>query len=211
MIEKEFSIKRSFLDGKMRKLIFNENFLKFENRDLREDPFTTFPKDEIVEYRFGIRWIRFELTYGREYQLYIRNKKNETIKVSFKSYLGRKKKILHHQFNEILDALWDFYFADLINSFLMKHENGESFSIGGVDFTETAVTINVSGLFSLKKTVIRWENVRTRNYQSYFCIYSNENPTDINRGYDYFEDWNTSVLYSVLRTILRDKGIEKYS
>jgi hypothetical protein len=92
MKEIEFRFKRSFTDGKARELIFNEKFLKFEDKDFADNLHTIFAKEQITDYRFGIRWIRFELTYGREYQIFVRNSENKIIKISFKSYLGRKKK-----------------------------------------------------------------------------------------------------------------------
>jgi hypothetical protein len=210
MDDKKFLFKRSFKDNKLRELIFNEEFLRFEDKDLLNDLHTTFAKEEIADYRFGIRWIRFELTYGREYQIFIRNKEKKVIKISFKSYFGRKKDIFHKLNFEILRGLWDFYFSDIVNDFIVKHNSNYEFSIGDVLFRKDNIEINVSGILNQKRIVIPWEKIRTHSYYSYFSIYSAENPADINRGYSYKEDWNTNVLYSVLRTLLRDKGIETY-
>ena len=77
-------------------------------------------------------------------------------------------------------------------------------------FNKDYIELHISGIVSQKRIRISWENVRSRNYFTYFSIYSNENPAEINRGYSYKEDWNTNVLYSVTRTILETKGIEKY-
>jgi hypothetical protein len=209
MEEKKFIIKRSFSDGHQRELIINKNFIKFENKDTT-NPFTIFQGYEITDYRFGIRWIRFELTYGREYQIFVRNKNNETIKISFKSYFGRKKNILHRLYINILDELWTAFFSEKVDKYLEKFEKGVEFSIGDVLFNKDYIELHISGIVSQKRIRISWKNVRSRNYFTYFSIYSNENPAEINRGYSYKEDWNTNVLYSVTRTILETKGIEKY-
>jgi hypothetical protein len=66
----------------------------------------------------------------------------------------------------------------------------------------------VNGIIKEEPKTIPWEEVRTRDYRNYFAIYSIENPTNINRGYNYKDDWNTGVLYSVVRTILNTKKIE---
>ncbi|CAA7197200.1 hypothetical protein CHRY9293_03254 [Chryseobacterium potabilaquae] len=95
-------------------------------------------------------------------------------------------------------------------STIIKHKNKEIFSIGDVHFDNKNISINVSGIFSQKRVKISWESVRTKNYFTYFAVYSQQNPKEINRSYYYLEDWNTNILYSVLRTILRDKGIESY-
>ena len=209
MEEKKFVFKRSFSDGANRELVLNENFLKFADKDF-ENPFTVFEKNEIKDYRFGIRWIRFELTYGREYQIFIRNIENQVIKLSFKSYFGRKKQVLHNLYADILDDLWERYFSNIVDELLNKYENNEEFSIADVHFKKDGIELNISGIFNQKRVEIVWENIRTKAYHTYFSIYSTENPAELNRGYNYKEDWNTNVLYSVLRTILKRKGIEKY-
>lgn len=211
MEEKIFFIKRGFRDNALRKLVFNQNFLKFENNDFAENLNTVFQKDEIKDFRYGIRWIKFELTYGREYQIFIRNKEDNILKITFKSYLGRKRDILHKQYAEIVDGLWDYYFSDIINELINRYNDGKEFTIGDVHFTKENISLNISGIFNQKRVSIPWENVRTKNYYTYFSIYSVENPQDLNRGYNYHQDWNVSVLYSVVRTILKNKEIETYN
>jgi hypothetical protein len=209
MEEKKFVFKRSFSDGANRELIINKNFLKFADKDF-ENPYTIFEKNEIKDYRFGIRWIRFELTYGREYQIYIRNFENQVIKLSFKSYFGRKKQELHNLYVDILDELWERYFSYNVDELLNKYENNEEFTIADVYFKKEGIELNISGIFNQKRVEIVWKNIRTKTYHTYFSIYSTENPANLNRGYNYKEDWNTNVLYSVLRTILKRKGIESH-
>lgn len=209
MEEKRFLFKRRFTAGHFNELIMNEHFLKLENKDA-ENSSLLFTKDEIKDYRYGIRWIQFELTYGREYQIFIRNKENKILKVSFKSYLGRKREILHSLYAEIVDGLWDYYFIHIINDFLEKYNIGEEFSIGDVLFNTDFIELSVSGVFRQKRIIVPWEKVRTKNYYTYFSIYSTDNAAEINSVYNYMDDWNVSVLYSVIRYILQNKGIEKY-
>lgn len=180
MDEKKFVIKRGFSDGYSRELIINNNFLKFEDKDTANNRFTIFKSSEITDYRFGIRWIRFELTFGREYQIFVRNKDNKTIKISFKSYFGRKRNILHRQYIDIQDELWLSFFGKMVDNYLEKFEKEIEFSIGDVLFNVNYIELNVSGIVNQKKVKIFWNNVRTRNYFTYFSIYSVENPTEIN-------------------------------
>jgi hypothetical protein len=57
MIQKEFVIRRGITDNHPRQLIINENFLTFESNDLATNQFTTFSKDQIAEYSFGVKWM----------------------------------------------------------------------------------------------------------------------------------------------------------
>lgn len=210
MKETILNIRRGITDNCSRQLIINENLISFEDKDIVNDTFTTFNKDEIIAYRFGIKWTTFYFTFGREYQIFIKNKLGKEIKISFKTYLGNKKHDYHSKYQEILDSLWDNFFLDIINSCIDKHNNGEDFQIENVLFTRDYISLKVDKLLKQKEIKILWNDIRTKNYHTYFSIYSIINPTDINRAFNYLDDWNTGIIYSVLRTILRDKNIESY-
>lgn len=209
--ESEFLIRRGLTDNYPRKLKINEESVEFENSDLYSVPFTLFKKEDIVEYKFGIHWMQYKFVFGREYLIFIRNNENKILKINFKTYFGNKKKEYHIQFKEILDLLWDFHFKDVANNFIEKHKNGEDFKIGEVGFSKDFITIHVSGVLNEIEKSIPWDKIRTRSYQTYFAIYSNDDARNINRGFSYLKDWNTSILYSVLRALLREKGIENYN
>lgn len=206
--EINLTIKRGFLDSRKRQLIISPDFIQFEDKDLHNAPFTRFEKDEISAYRFGINWIKgFEFTIGREYQIFIRNTDNKTLKINFKSFYGIKKNELYKQYSEIIKAIWEFYFGDITNTLLNEFRNGQNIEVGKVLISLEGVTITASGLFKEQRKLIPWEKVGTKDYQTYFNIHSIEDTVNINRIYSYLSDWNTGVLYSVIRTILRDKQL----
>jgi hypothetical protein len=209
MEQKEFVIKRGITDNYPRQLILDENFLKFENKDLRNNEFTTFNKKDIAEYSFGIKWMRYKFVFGREYVISIRNYENQVIKINFKTYLGRKKKEYHQLCNEIIGTLWDYYFDELTSDFIKKQEAGEEFKIGEVVFNQKGLTIISNASLRQKSVMIPWEKVATRSYVTYFAIYSMDDAINVNRGYSYLNDWNTIVLYSAVETILKRKKLKE--
>ncbi|MCL1668958.1 hypothetical protein M2T82_12890 [Elizabethkingia ursingii] len=206
-----FNIRRSILDSLKRELIISEDYLKFQNKDTKENSFSTLNKEEIIAYRCGIRWISFRVTYGRDYQIYLKTVDKKVLKINFKSFFGKNRDLYQKKFKEIHDALWNCYFADIVENYLTQYKNGENFSIENVRFDTHGITILVAGILKSQDEHIKWEDVRTHDYITYFSIYSDKNPSDINRTYRYLEDWNTGILYSVLRTILHQKGIEEYN
>lgn len=208
--ELEFIIKRGITDNAPRKLILNPEFIQFESNDLITNLHTTFDKNEISEFRFGMKWISFKITFGREYFIYIKNNQNKIIKINFATYFGRKKNEYHKLYSEIVQNLRKIYFDEKVTELLKKYENNEEFTIGEVAFNKEGIKIKVNGIVNQVEKKIEWNNIRTKAYMSYFSIYSAEEPSKTNRGYSYLNDWNTSVLYSVLRTLLENKGIEKY-
>lgn len=208
MTPKEFIIQRGITDNYPRKLILNENELKFDSKDSKLDSFITFQKNEIAEYNFGIKWMRYKFVFGREYVISIRNHNNQIIKINFKTYFGRKKNEYHKLCNEILASLWELYFSEIATNYIQRHEAGEEISIGQVTLTKDGLTILSTASLKPKNESILWDNVRIRNYVTYFAIYSKDDAMNVNRGYSYLNDWNTNVLHSVIKTLLKIKEIE---
>ncbi|CCB69355.1 Hypothetical protein FBFL15_1272 [Flavobacterium branchiophilum FL-15] len=206
----EFTIIRGIIDNAQRKLILKQEFIQFESNDRVSNPYTTFKSNEILEFRYGMKWITFKLTFGREYFIYIKNNQNKIIKINFRTYFGRKKTEYHNLYGNIIQNIIKFYFDNRVVEYIKRYENKEAFTIGEVKFSVDGVTIQVSGIINHSEKMIAWNNIRTKDYISYFSIYSAEDPSKINRGYSYLNDWNTYVLYCVLRSILNSQGIEKW-
>lgn len=204
--ETKLLIKRGLLDKKPRQLILNPDFIQFQDKDLISNSFTHFEKKLITGYRFGIKWIKgFEFTIGRDYQIFIRNSENKILKINFKCFYGINKNEYHKQYAQIVDTLWDLYFWEITNDFFRKFQQNEVFTIGEVCFTKDELIIKVPAIIKEKEYKIPWDKVATQDYHTYFAIYSLDNPTDINRGYNYLEDWNTNILINLVRAILKFK------
>jgi len=201
-------IKRGLLDNRERQLIITPDYIQFDDRKLLTDPHTVFKKDEITDFRYGIRWIEgMYFTIGREYEIYIRNAQGKVIKISFKSLYGINKNKFYKVYTDILDAIWKFYFDDLTKILLQKYILGEDIQIGKIQLTQRNVIIKSSGIFLEQDKEIPWDKIRTKEYVSYFAVYSKDDATNINAGYYYHQDWNSLVLKYVLQSILDEKRI----
>jgi len=204
MQEFKSTVRRGLSDISERQIIINNELIKFEDKNLVNKTFTSFNKQEITEYRYGIKWYSYYFIFGRKYIIEIRNNDNKTLKIHFKSYFGYRLKQIHQQYCNILNALWDYHFEDVTEFYFSLLKQNIDFNVAGVRFSE-------KGVYIKNNTFIEWEDIRTGSYQTYFIVYSQKNPAKTNRAYYYLEDWNVSVLYSVLRTTLKNKGIETYS
>jgi hypothetical protein len=207
MKELSFIIKRSLIDNASRELVISEESLKFENKDIVNNTFTIFDKNQIVEYRFGVKWMKFYFVFGREYIIEVKNHENQIIKINFKTYFGRRKKAYHEVCNQILSGLWENYFDQIAGNFIMRHEGGEEFNIGEVNILKEGIIINTNSSIRQKKALIPWEKIRTKTYATYFAVYAVDNASITNRGYSYLNDWNTVVLKVVITSLLKRKGI----
>ncbi len=197
----ELSIRKGITENNPQRLIISDQFIQYDN--FKKTP-TKFLKTDIKDCRFGIRWIEVEFTIGREYQVFIRNKKDELLKIQFKSYFGYKKTQLLNDYNTILENLWNFYFDDIAQSFIDQFWENKPFFIDKTQISKEGITIKLDKVLKQKEVLIKWEDAGTTDYVTYFVIYSKSDQRNINRAFYYLEDWNTHILYSVVRTILRD-------
>jgi hypothetical protein len=201
-------IKRGFLDNAERQLVISPEYLELEENNLRSAPLTRFNKSEIAECRFGVKWhsgIYFMI--GREFQIFIRNREKQVLKINFNSYLGIGKKRSGDLYVEIVEKLLRFYFHDIMNDSLNKFLVGEDFQIGEVKISKQGVTIKINSFVAEQENFIPWNKIGTRDYQTYFAIFSIEDSANINKGFSYLNDWNTIVLAKVVQAILDNKKV----
>jgi hypothetical protein len=205
--QKSWLIKQGYFDRKPKNLSFTPQSIVFGDQKLSVPAITSLSQGAPIQYRFGIKWIRgFEFTVGRKYQLLIRNSDGEMIKISFGSYYGINKIALYNQYAEILNQVWVTYFDALVDHYLALFDQKAPFTLADVLFEESGVKIKATSFIKEEEKFLPWPDVGTKNYRTYFAIFSKQNPSNINKGYSYLDDWNTGVLYSVMETIL--KGFE---
>lgn len=204
--EKYFVIKRGLWDSRPRNLIFNPEYLEFDEKIVGEDKPTRIYKNQIKEYRFGIVWLRgLKFYIGRQYNIYIKTYDSQVLRINFLTYYGINKEALTTKYIEIVNNVFCFYFTDLVQVVLEKFYGGESIVICDVTINKDFVMIKSNQLFRVVENKIKWENLKTRSYKTYYAIYSSINTEDINKSYKFLDDYNVSILRCVLETIIDGK------
>jgi len=200
-------IKTGLFYSDKQQLTISNDFIQYQHSG-GLDSFTRLLKDEIAGYRYGIKWIRgYKFYIGRNYKIFIRNTENRVIQIDFLSLYGIKKKEFNKLYVDILDAIWKMQFQRIAKNFLDKFNSGQSIEILKVIISREGIYIPVSNLFKEQLKVIPWEKVGTSNYRTYFNIHSKEDKAGVHKNFNYLEDWNTAVLYYVVRTILLEKKL----
>jgi len=190
---KEFTIVRGLFDGRKRQLILDENFIKFENKDRKDDLFIKIKKENITGIRYGIHFIKgLEFYIGREYQIFIKNNFNKELKINFKLFYGRKLNEKHQLYCDIIDELWNHYFDEITESYLTKIQQKKNFYLCGIQFFSDKLIFNDKELF--------FKDLEIKNYQHYFIIYSKLDQYQ-NKMLYYLKDENAVILSQLLTTI----------
>ena len=138
------------------------------------------------------------LTYS--YLIEIKNEKGKLIKIRFYSAFAINKQLLNEKYLKIINALFDYYYADLVRNYLRLFKNSLEFDLQGIIFIKEGVYLRKNS------DLIEWSNLRTKNYWSYFTLFHKANPNNY-KAYQYLEDWNAIVLYSVVSQILKEKNL----
>ena len=94
---------------------------EFDDKDLMSSQPTRLLKNDIAEWKYGIKWINgYQFTIGRIYCIDIRDSNNEVIKTRLKSIYGIRKKELSEKYSKIVNVLYDNFFYDISGSYLDK-------------------------------------------------------------------------------------------
>lgn len=158
-------------------------------------------KFEIDEWRYGIKAIKgFNFRIGRTYCIDVKSVSGTILKIRLKSLYGIRKKTLAEKYRVIVKALLENYINEIIQSFINLFKSKIDFDLLGITFTQQGIILE-------KKTqYIPWNDLGTKNYSRYYALFSKTNTNNYKVFY-YLEDWNTSVLYSVSRYILKSKKL----
>jgi hypothetical protein len=182
-------------------LTIDPTYIQFDDNDLINKPQTRFKKDDIKGFRYGIKWIKgYQFTIGRIYCIDIQDKNDRIIKLRLKSLYGIRKNQLNDKYLEILENLYDNFFDEISLKYLSKFDENIDFELGGLIFSQKGI------LFNKQSEFVSWNNIETSSFMTYYSIYPKSNPHSY-KVFEYLNDWNTGILYSVSRQILKNKGL----
>lgn len=195
---KEYIVTSGLFDRK-RKLVFAEDYIAWENRDLKGSEFTKLDKVDIVDFKHGMDWIVwYKFTVGRQFSITFKSKGNKQLVIRFNSYFG-----LHHENNQkyadIVDDIWRLYHSHIVDLFLDDFYNRGEVKIQEVKLTRQGITFKDSVI------TIPWDKVETKDYYNYFAIYHRDDP-QIHLRISYNE-FGTETLWSTVRRVLKDQQV----
>jgi hypothetical protein len=196
----QLNIRSSILDRDRQLTITNE-YIEFDDKDLPSEKPIRFLNSEIAAFRYGIKWIRgYQFVIGRIYCVDIKSTDARVIKLRLKSLYGINKKKITAKYSNIVNALYNNIFDNISRNYLNQFASSKEFEILGITFKTSGV------YFNDKKVLIEWQDVGTRSYTTYYAVFSRSNPS-LYKTFEFLTHWNTGILYSVSRQILKDKNL----
>jgi hypothetical protein len=192
---------KPFLLAKPKQLVIEPKFIEFGVIGPDNNLSIRFQKEEIDSIRYVVKGIRgYKFYIGRVYCIDLRSKCGKTIKMRFRSFYNIKRKMLDANYVNIINALQENFMLDISREYIKKFAQKEVFELLGITFLQDSIILDK------KWDPIPWLDVATKTYRSYFAVFSMTEPYKY-KAFKYGSDWNTTVLYSVSKSILKGKGI----
>ncbi len=194
---KEYVTKSGLLDRE-RKLVLTEDYLEWENKDLKGNEFTRLNKSDYLDFRHGMDWIVwYKFTVGREYSITFKDTKNRELMIRFHSYFGSNNEN-HQKYSDIINDVWSLYHSDVVNNLLEKFYNIGEVEVQGLKLKSEGIELREG------KGVVPWNKMATKEYYRYFAIYHQDIPAIHSRVS--YNEYGTETLWSAIRSILKDQG-----
>ncbi len=203
-----YHFKRNPLDRK-RRLVITPEYLEFEDDELISNPYKKFEKAAIAALKYYIEPIVFELVIGHSYHIDVRNLAGEEMKIVFKSFFAYKNPPQHARFSEMVNLIWEYFFAEAANALLLKFSRSEEFELCGVRFNKTGVVVKKDGFIKSSGFEIPFEKLQIKNYQEYFVLFSSEEPSGTCVSFVYKDVWNALMLDLITKAIINDRQAVK--
>jgi hypothetical protein len=192
---KEYLITSKIFD-RQRKLVLAEDYLEWENGNLKGQEFVRISKSQIKDFKHGMHWIVwYKFTVGQKFSIAFKDKKNKEVKVVFKSYFGLHKENYQKYLN-IVDDVWSLYYSNIVDKFLDSFYNEGKAEIQGIKLTQKGIELKDKGL-------VIWDKVAIKDYDTYFSVYNRDDPK-IHFRMSYNE-YGTEMVWSAIKTILKAK------
>ena len=192
----EYLITSGLLD-RQRKLVLTDDYVEWENGDLKGRGFTRLNKSDIVDFKHGIDWIVwYKFTIGRQFSITFKDKRNKELKILFKTHFGLHKEN-NQKYADIVDDVWRLYHSNIVDNFLERFYNQGEVEIQGIKLKNEGIELKD------KIGLVPWDKVTTKDYYRYFAIYNRDN-SDIHLRVSYNE-YGTETLWSAIKTILKEK------
>jgi hypothetical protein len=153
---------------------------------------TRFTKEDIEGLRYGVTLIRYYLIpISKTYNIEIKNSQGKIIPIRMHSLFGVGSQKNRNLFIQIHKQIQQSYFNDMAIHYVRLLNGGLTFELAGAFLTEEGVLIKKD------KPLIPWSRTGLATRFHSCSVYD---MTDLRhfRSFDYWHDWNASLLRSVV-------------
>lgn len=199
----ETFIQRGFLDNRERKVVITKEYIEFEDKNRIDSENSRLYWKDFDAIRYGNERIRgYSFYIGLKRQIFIQDSNKNQIKISLTSLYSFRHKKNHEKFSEILNTIFNSFLNSHVFTLIELVKSGQKITLAGVEVSKDEVA------YHFKKELLKIDFLvlNIASYKSYFYIYSE---IDKERSFrvNFLEDWNSMLLYSVIKNFLKNKFV----
>jgi hypothetical protein len=184
----QFHIKRIPLSTR-RTLTIDSQYIELEGPLAN----TRFIKEDIEAYRFGSTGFSFYFfAVNTTYNIEVKCSRKKIMLIRMHSFFGIGKKKIQSLFSQIHSQIQNAYFNDMAIHYVQLLNSGLTYELAGVFLSNDGV------LLKKEKQIIPWIRIGVKSYFESCSIYDITDQFHF-RSFDYWHDWNASLLHAVIR------------
>ncbi len=151
-----------------------------------------FTKEDIEGLRFGVTLIRYYLLpISKTYNIEIKSSQGKIILIRMHSLFGIGSQKNRNLFIQIHKKIQQAYFNDMAIHYVRLLNGGLTFELAGAFLAEDGV------LIKKEKSLIPWSRIGLATRFHSCSVYDKSDLRHF-RSFDYWHDWNASLLRSVI-------------
>jgi hypothetical protein len=151
-----------------------------------------FTKEDIEGFRYGVRYYHFYIIpFGRTYNIEIRDGQGKIMLIRMHTFFGINDKKIEKLFIDIYNKIHDAFFNDMAFHYAQLLNGGLNYNLAGALLTHEGVVLKKNG------GLIPWLRIGLSSHHRSCSIYDISNP-QLYRSFDYWQDWNASLLHSIV-------------
>lgn len=158
---------------------------------------TRFTKEDIECFRFGSTVLQYYFfKISRTYNLEIKNSQGKVMLIRMHTFFGIGNKRIEALFGRIYDQIYMAYFNDMALHYVRLLNTGLTYELAGTFISEEGI------LLKNENQLIPWARVGLASYYYSCSVYDQRDPKH-SRSFDYWHDWNASLLRAVVDYMTR--------
>jgi hypothetical protein len=151
-----------------------------------------FTKEDIEGFRSGITGFRFYMIpISRTYNIEIKNSQGKIIFIRMHSFFGIGNRRIKKLFIQIYKKIQKAYFNEMAIHYVRLLNTGLTYELAGTMLSDEGI------LLKKEKLPVPWIRIGLASYYQSCSIYDIADPQHF-RSFDYWHDWNASLLRSVI-------------
>jgi hypothetical protein len=161
-----------------------------------------FTKEDIEGFRYGVQNFQyFIIPISRTYNIEVRNGQGKIMFIRMHTVFGFGNRKIEKLFIDIYKRIHKAYFFDMAIHYVRLLN-------GRLDYNLAGVLLTNDGVYLKKDSpLIPWISVGLSSYYHACSVYDISDPQHY-RLFDYWQDWNASLLHSVIDYKLRSTTYE---